>query len=178
MTLLTHAAGDAAGLTRPILEAIRSLDPNQPVYNVRDMRTFYRQGVLGIDLAAMQIVWTMGAIGLLLAAIGLYGLISFSVARRTREIGIRMAIGADRRNVLRMIVRQGVAVAGIGIAIGIALSIPAFSALSAGLAGVGALSAWTLAIVPAGLLAVAVGASWAPARHASRINPNAALRLE
>ena len=178
MTLLAHTAGEAVGLSRPILDVIRTLDPNQPVYNVRDMRTYFQQGVLGKELTLMQIVWTMGGIGLLLAFIGLYGLISFSVARRTREIGIRMAIGADRSGVLLMVLRQGVVVAAIGAVAGTALSLPAFHALSAGLAEIGNLSPWTLVIVPAGLLLVAAAASWLPARMASRIDPSVALRVE
>ena len=178
MTLLVRSDSDAASLTQPILQTIRAIDPNQPVYNVRSMRTYFEQGVLGINLTAIRIVWIMGAMGLGLAVIGSYGLMSFSVARRTREIGIRMAIGADGWSVLRLVLRQALLVAGIGVATGLLLSVPAFAGLSAALAGLGALSPWTLAVVPLALLCVAMAASWVPARHAARIDPNVALRLD
>ena len=178
MTLLTRTDQDAASLTQAILSAIRAIDPNQPVYNVRNMKAYFQQGVLGMNLTAMEIVWAMGGAGLLLAIVGLYGLVSFSVIRRTREIGIRMAIGADRGAVLRLVLRQGMIVAGTGVALGMVLSVPAFNGLSAALAGLGQLSLWTLAIVPCALLAVAIAATWIPARTASRIDPNVALRLD
>jgi ABC-type antimicrobial peptide transport system permease subunit len=162
----------------PILEVVRSIDPNQPVYNARDLQTYYQQGVLGLALTAMQIVWTMGLTALLLASFGLYGVISFSVARRRREIGIRMAIGADGVRVRRLFLKQGLTLAAVGIVAGIGLAIPAFQAASAGLAGLGPLSLWTLAIVPACLIAVALAAAYIPARHASRIDPNVVLRLD
>jgi predicted permease len=178
MTLLVQTEADAVRMAGPILELVRSLDPNQPVYNVRDLQTYYEQGVLGIALTAMQVVWAMGLTALLLASFGLYGVISFSVARRRREIGIRMAIGADRSRIRRLFLKQGLSLAAIGTAVGIGLAIPAFRAASAGLAGLGTLSAWTLAIVPACLIAVALAAACIPAWHASRINPNVVLRLD
>src|SRR6185436_2747583 len=106
----------------------------------------------GLALIVMQMVGAAGLTGLALALIGLYGLVAYSVARRTREFGIRMAIGADRRSVLRLVLRQGLTLALIGNALGLALSIPAFLGLSAAMAGVGPLSPLTLAVVPAVLI--------------------------
>jgi putative ABC transport system permease protein len=100
------------------------------------------------------------------------------VARRTREFGIRMAIGADRWSVLRLVLKQGLTLALIGDAIGLGLSIPAFRGLSAAMAGVGELSAWTLVVVPAALIVVTLAACYLPARRASRIDPTIALRYE
>jgi predicted permease len=178
MTLLVHTEGEATALTDGIMRTIRSLDPNQPVYNVRNMRNYFEQGVLGIALTVMKMVWSMGALGLLLAVTGLYGLLSYSVSRRSREIGIRMAIGADRSQVLKLVLRQGLILALIGCSVGLAIGIPVFRGLRAGLSGLGPLNPWTLAIVPAALIVVALAACFIPAQRASRIDPNVALRLE
>ncbi len=87
MALLVWTLGGAAGITDPVLGVVHQLDPNQPVFNVRSFREYYEQGVLGPALVIMQMVGSMGLIGLALALVGLYGLIAYSVSRRTREIG-------------------------------------------------------------------------------------------
>jgi putative ABC transport system permease protein len=178
MTLLVETEARPATMTDRVLQVVRSLDPNQPVYNVRDMRRYFDHGVLGIALTVLKMVWCMGFTGLALALIGLHGLMSYSVSRRTREIGIRMAIGACRGQVLRMVMRQGLVLAGCGVLLGFALSVPVFQALAAALAGLGGLSPWTLLVVPAGLILVALAACYFPARRASAIDPSSALRLE
>jgi putative ABC transport system permease protein len=119
-----------------------------------------------------------GLVGLLLAIIGLYGLISYWVSPRIREIGIRMAIGASRDAVVRLVLWQGFVLCGDGILIGLVLSIPVFRLMSAGLAGLGGLTPWTLVWLPCTLILVAMAACCFPALRASRIDPNIALRYE
>jgi ABC-type antimicrobial peptide transport system permease subunit len=149
-----------------------------PVFNARDFRTFFDQGALGLPRVLMQMIGVAGLVGLGLALVGLYGVVAYSVSRRTREIGIRMAIGATKLDVLALVLRQGLTLAGVGALIGIAASTPVFRLMSAGLAGLGGLSYWTLVLVPLGLIAVTLGACWLPARRATRINPTIALRAD
>jgi predicted permease len=176
MTLMVETAGPPAEITTAVLREAHTLDPNQPAYNVRALDTYYEQGPLGLALIVMQMVGSAGLTGLALALVGVYGLVAYSVARRTREFGIRMAIGADRASVLRLVLKQGLALALVGDALGLALSIPAFRALSGAMAGVGRLSPWTLVVVPAALIAVTLAASYLPARRAAHIDPAITLR--
>jgi ABC-type antimicrobial peptide transport system permease subunit len=125
-----------------------------------------------------EIVVTMGLIGLLLALIGIYGLVSYSVARRTREIGVRIAIGAGRADVIRMVLRQGLVLAAIGIGVGGVLSLIAGKALAAGMIGLGKPNPATFVIVPLAVLLVTMAACWAPAWRASRVDPLRALRAD
>jgi ABC-type antimicrobial peptide transport system permease subunit len=118
----------------------------------------------------------MGLLGLTLAIIGLYGLVAYSVAQRTREIGIRMAIGAARRDVLAMVLRQGLTLAIVGIAIGGVASAGLARVLSAGMAGLGAPSTFTFVVVPVLLVGLTLAASYVPARRASMVDPLRALR--
>jgi putative ABC transport system permease protein len=178
MTLLVETMGPPAGITTAVLREAHALDASQPAYNVRPFDVYYEQGPLGLALLVMQMVGSAGLTGLALALVGLYGLVAYSVARRAREFGIRMAVGADRGAVLRLVLKQGLKLAVIGDAIGLALSVPAFRGMSAAMAGVGQLSPWTLVVVPAALILVTVAACWAPAYRASRIDPTLALRME
>jgi putative ABC transport system permease protein len=178
MTLMVETAGPPAGITTAVLREAHALDASQPAYNVRPLDVYYEQGPLGLALLVMQMVGSAGLTGLALALVGLYGLVAYSVARRTREFGIRMAIGAGRGAVLRLVLKQGLTLALIGDGIGLALSVPAFRGVSAAMAGVGRLSPWTLVAVPAALVVVTMAACWLPAWRASRIDPTLALRVE
>jgi putative ABC transport system permease protein len=178
MTLMVETVGPPAEITTAVLREAHTLDANQPAYNVRALDTYYEQGPLGLALVVMQMVGSAGLTGLVLALVGVYGLVAYSVARRTREFGIRMAIGADRGTVLRLVLKQGLTLALIGDGLGLVLSIPAFRGLSGAMAGVGQLSPWTLVVVPLALIAVTLAACYLPARRASRIDPTLAVRYE
>jgi macrolide transport system ATP-binding/permease protein len=177
LTLVVQSIGDAASLAPELRETVRTLDPNQPVYDVRTMSDFYRQGAVSIPNLINQVVGAMGLIGLALALVGLYGLMSFSVARRTREIGIRMAIGANRATVVRMILRQGLALVVTGLAIGLLASFVAEKGLSALFTSTTRDPVAYLIVAPA-FLAVAMLAAWVPARRAARVDPTTTLRYE
>jgi macrolide transport system ATP-binding/permease protein len=174
--MLVRTHGTPAEFTQPVLNVVRELDANQPVFNVRVFSDYYEQGVLGIALVALQMVGAIGISGLALALVGLYGLMAYLVARRTREIGVRMAVGASRMRVLRMILTHGLRFSGWGVAVGLALSIPVYRMLSAGLAGVGGASASTMVYVPLLLVLVTLAACAVPAWRATRIDPVTALR--
>jgi predicted permease len=176
--LLVQTEGASGPIMDPVLKTIHEIEPDQPVFNVRTIENYYEQGVLGPALVLIQMVGATGLIGLTLTVVGLYGLIAYSVSRRTREIGVRMALGADRLHVLRLVLRQGITLAAIGVAVGMAISVPVFRLLSSRLSGLGELSLWTLVMVPAGLILVAVCACLMPARHASGIDPTQALRSD
>lgn len=178
MVLLTESLGDPAQLAAPIRDIVRSMDANQPVFNARTFSNFYELRALNPPKLVLQMVMTMGLMGLTLALIGIYGLVSYSVARRTREIGVRIAIGANRVDVLKMVMRQGFVLAGIGIAAGGLLSAVAGKALAAGLVGLARPNATTFIVVPITVLLVTMAACWAPAWKASRVDPIRALRFE
>src|SRR5690348_7987748 len=141
MSLFTYTYGDPATLAAPLREIVHSLDPDEPVFNVRTMRDFYQVRAVTNIRMVVEMVATMGGVGLTLSVNGLYGLIAYSVARRTREIGIRMAIGARRTDVLGMVLRQGLALSVAGICIGGLVSIAVSRILTAGLLGLGHLNA-------------------------------------
>ena len=121
MTLHVETVGDPAGFAAPVIAEIRRLDPEQPIQEVMTLHHFFQQGALFANRLIAQLVTAIGLFGLLLATTGLYGVIAYSVSRRTREIGIRMAIGADRAEVLRLVLRQGAALTLLG-----SLSAPAW----------------------------------------------------
>ena len=169
---------DPSPLTAPLRDIVRTLDANQPVYNVRPVASLYEKRAIAGPLYIMRTVGTAGLLGLTLALIGLYGLVAYSVSRRTREIAIRMAMGADRSKVLRMVLRQGLMLSLLGILFGGLVSMPVARALSAALVGVGRPNPVTFVIVPVVLIVLSMLASYVPARHASRVDPLTALKYE
>jgi putative ABC transport system permease protein len=168
---------DPLTLVEPVREAIRRLDASLPVYDVETM-----EAKIGSSIApqrfAMLLLGIFAALALALAAVGLYGVIAYSVARRTREIGLRMSVGAARSDIFGLVVRQGMIWAVLGAAIGLAASAAASRVLASFLFGVTERDPLTFAVVPLVLLAVAFAASAAPALTASRIDPIRALRYE
>ena len=177
MTLLLESAGDSAALLAPVRDAVRAIDANQPIYSVHTMEEYYEERARKIFLLLSDVAGAMGLLGLTLALVGLYGLMSYSVSRRTREIGIRMAIGAAPAGVVKMVLRQGLLLTGIGVAIGVLLSLALSRALTAGMQ-MPSFDPRVFAAVPVALLAMAALSAYVPARRASRIDPVQALRLE
>jgi predicted permease len=177
VNLLVRTTGDAAALTPVIRDAVRATDPLLPVPAVLTMEAATSVALLPQRVAA-AVTAVMGLLGLLLATAGLYGVIAYSVSQRTREIGVRMALGADRANVMRLVLRDGVRIIAIGLAIGLALSAAAARAMTPFLFGVSATDALVFAIVPVALGAVALLASYVPARRAASTDPLTALRAE
>jgi predicted permease len=179
MILVTQSAGDAAGLLTPLRQMVHDLDANQPIFNVRTMEAFYRMRAVDIFNVLVTVVGSMGLMGLGLAIVGLYGLVAYSASRRTREIGIRLAIGADRANVLRMVLRQGIVLALAGLALGLVASLGAGRLLAAAFpSDDNSTDHMALLIVAAIVVAVTFVAAYVPARRASRIQPVQALRYE
>jgi predicted lysophospholipase L1 biosynthesis ABC-type transport system permease subunit len=176
LSILVETTGPSSAAAGPLRDVVRSLDAGQPMYGVRTMEEVFgeRSGELGIWTEA---IGAMGLLGLVLAMVGLYGLMSYSVSLRSREIGIRMAIGAGRSGVLGMVMQQGMALAGIGVSIGLLLCLLASKAVAAVLAVPG-FNLPFVALVAIGLLAAAALGAYAPARRASRLDPNAVLRQE
>jgi len=162
-------------LSERIREELRALDPRQPVTAIRSMEEV-KANAMATETFQMTLLTAFAAIGLLLAAAGIYGLIAYSVSERTRELGIRMALGASRRTILMSVLRQGTVRAAAGVAAGVLASIALTRALESFLFGVTTLDAATYIMVAAVLLIVAVLASLLPALRAVRLNPVAALR--
>jgi ABC-type antimicrobial peptide transport system permease subunit len=177
--MVAQSAGDPSSLVGPLREVVRGLDVNQPIYNVRTMEAFYRMRAVTIFNVLITMVGSMGLMGLSLAIVGLYGLVAYAATRRTREIGIRMAIGADRTTVLRLVLRQGIVLALVGLAVGLVASVGAGALLAAAFpSGDNRTDFAALLLVTPIVLAVTFVAAYIPARRASRINPMQALRYE
>jgi len=173
--LMARTAGDAGALVAAIKREILSLEPNAVFIEATTMEGQVDATLLPAMLAA-QTGSLVGVVATILAAIGLYGVIAYAVARRTREIGIRMALGAAPRGVIAMVMRQGLAVTALGVLAGVVLSWPAARAISSGLYGVSAFDplAWMSAV---GVLLGSAGlANYVPARRAARVDPSVALR--
>jgi putative ABC transport system permease protein len=178
MSLFVETAGDPAEVAAPLRGVVRSLDANMPIYNARTLGNLYHQRTVVILLMILQLVATLGLLELALALIGLYGLIAYSVSRRTQEIGIRMALGAHRFDVLKMVLGQGFLLSIIGVAIGLAASIGVRRFLAIGLIGIGSTNPLVLLFVPLALISVTMAACYLPARRASQVDPIRALRWE
>jgi putative ABC transport system permease protein len=175
--LLVYTQSDPQQLLPAVREQIQNLDAALPVFDVTTMDTQvqYGKALLPARLGVM-FVGAFGLLGLVLASVGVYGVVSYSVSQRTQEIGIRTALGAQRSNVLGLVLKQGMSMALIGTAVGIVLSFLLFRGLSSVLYGVKSTDFVTLSAVSAILLAVAFAASYVPALRAARVDPVVALR--
>jgi ABC-type antimicrobial peptide transport system permease subunit len=177
MTLIVRTTGEPQSVAGAVREQIRALDTNLPVADVKTLRDQLDLSLLPSRLAA----WTLGGFGLLallLAAIGIYGVVSYSVAQRTREIGVRMALGAKEKDVLRLVLGEGLFVIAVGLALGLLLAAAATRVIADLLYGVGATDPVTFVGVPLLLGFIALGASYIPARRATKVDPLVALRYE
>ncbi|HXJ04961.1 MAG TPA: ABC transporter permease [Candidatus Acidoferrum sp.] len=175
--LFVYTEGDPQQLVSAVRDQISQLDASLPVFAVTTMEAHVRYGkpLLPARLGAM-LVGAFGFLGLVLASVGVYGVVSYSVSQRTQEIGIRTALGAQRSNVLGMILKQGMRTALLGTGVGIVLSFLLFRGLGTVLYGVKSTDLVTLAAVSGMLLAVAFLASYVPAIRATRVDPVVALR--
>jgi predicted permease len=178
MTLIAQSAGDPASLAAPLRDVVRSLDADMPVYNLRTVATLYESRATDTWLQFLDMVGAMASIALVLAITGLYGLVSYTVSRRVKEFGIRVALGANRRNVVWLVERRGLILAGVGIVIGGALTVLAAPMLAAGFPGLGVSSPAVYVLAPLALLMVSAAASFVPARRAAGLDPLRALRNE
>jgi len=179
MILLAQSDADPAALAAPLREVVHGLDPNLPIFGVRTMAALYRARATSIFNVLITIIGSMGVMGLCLSIVGLYGLVAYGVSRRTREIGIRMAIGADRSAVLRMVLRQGIVLAVAGLIVGLAAAVGAGQLLAAAFpTGSDQQDVLSLLLVIPIVLSVTFLAAYFPARQAARVDPIRALRQE
>jgi putative ABC transport system permease protein len=177
MQLAVRTAADPDSMVSAVRAQVRGVDPDQPLYHVVTL-----QQVLSESLAPRQfnvlLLGIFAGIALALATVGIYGVMAFSVTQRTHEIGIRMALGAERRNVLRLIVRQGLRLTLLGVVLGIAGAWALTSFLSSFLFGVAPRDPATFVLVSIALVAVSILACYIPARRATKVDPMVALRYE
>jgi predicted permease len=180
VTLTARTRLDAAAMMPAIRKAVYEAGSDQPVYNIHTMQELV-SGSMGRQRLPMILLVAFALLALLLAFVGTYGVISYSTARRVHEIGIRMALGAEKFDVLRMVVGQGSQLAFIGVAIGTAASLVlarTLSSFSHLLYGVSAMDPWTLLAVSIVLVGAVILACYVPARRAARVDPMMALRHE
>jgi predicted lysophospholipase L1 biosynthesis ABC-type transport system permease subunit len=169
---------DASAVVAPLKEAVRSLDPNMPIFEVRTMRSLYESRAVATPNLITETVAGLGVMGFVLSVIGLYGVVSYGVSRRVREFGIRMAVGADRLSIVRMVVGQGMAPAVAGLAVGLVVGILAVRVVTSSLLFSFGFGVLPFVVVSLLLLAVTALAAYAPARRASLVEPMKALRDE
>ncbi|MBL8204759.1 MAG: ABC transporter permease [Blastocatellia bacterium] len=175
VTLLVHADGNPQALFAALRQAVQALDENIPAQDIKTLDEFIAFTFWPMQMGA-RLVGAFGLLGLLLASVGLYGVMSYAVAARTREIGVRMALGAERRDVLRLIVGQGLRLTLFGAGAGLALALVATRVLQRFLFGIGATDPLTFFGVALLLTFVALLACWLPARRATQVDPLVALR--
>jgi putative ABC transport system permease protein len=177
MFMFIRTSGDPAALARAAQAQVWSIDRDQAVSSVRTVAETLARSEANRRFVTL-LLGIFAAVALVLAAIGVYGVLAYATAQRTHEIGIRMALGADRRSVLRMVLGGGMKLAAAGLTIGIAGAFALTQVLSGLLFGVSARDPLTFVLVPSALGAVALLASWIPARRAVRVEPVVALRGE
>ncbi len=181
MTIVAETSAPDAAVLAPVLrDVVRGIDPDMPVFGTRTMLDYYTQRAIKTPNIIAESVAGLGSMGLILAMVGLYGLVTYSVSQRRREIGIRMAIGADRQKVIRMILRQGLMLGSIGVAVGLIVSFFVCRAVMT-VAWIASFDHLNYALFPAiaiPLLLVTLAATFAPARRASLVDPMRALRDE
>jgi predicted permease len=178
MLLIVETIGEPTPAIAQVRDLVRGIDADQPVFNARTLTSFFQQRAVAVPLIIAELISSLGLLGLILALVGLYGVTAYSVSRRTQEIGIRMAVGADKRIVLGMILRQGLTLSLLGIAAGGVATFAVARVLIAGLAGLGAMSPVTFVVVPILLVVVTLAACYIPARRASLVDPMVALHYE
>jgi predicted permease len=177
VTLVARTQGDPLAMTAALRQAIWTADPDQTITSIFTFDDIVSEAVARPRLLTVLLA-AFGALGLILGALGIYGVLSFLVSRRRREIGVRIALGAHPATVQRMVVRRGLVLAGIGVTVGLAGTLALTRYLQAVLFGVAPTDVPTLAGAVLGLVGVAALAAWIPARRAARVDPVTALRAE
>jgi putative ABC transport system permease protein len=177
MTLVVRTAGDPTNLSAAIRGELSNLDKEQPATNIKALREFFSTSIAQQRFATVLLA-VFAAVALVLAAVGIYGVLSYAVTQRTHEIGIRMALGAGRSDVLRLVVGKGMLLTVIGVTGGLAAAFGLTRLMASLLFGVTATDAMTFAGVASVLLAVALLACYIPARRATKVDPLVALRYE
>ena len=176
-SILLKTQGDPASLAFAIRQVVREVDPNQPVSRLKTMQDMV-QNSLAPRRFAVRLLGFFAIVALFMSALGLYGVISYSVAQRTQEIGLRMALGAQSRSLLAMVVGQGLRLAAVGVVIGLILAMICSQMLQSQFFGVSAFDPLTFTSIAAVLLGAASLASYLPARRAANVDPLRALRYE
>jgi ABC-type antimicrobial peptide transport system permease subunit len=176
-SVVVRVQGDPGAIAAPVRQALLGIDPTQPVFDMMTMRRQLHERTIGLQYLA-GVMGVFAGISLLLAAVGLYAVMAYMLAQRTQEIGIRMALGASRRDVLRLTVGDAVRLASIGAVLGAALSIALNRLMEAGLLGIASGSARVLLAFATVLMLTALAAAYFPARRAASLDPNTALRVQ
>ncbi len=177
MALMIRTRSDPSSLVSAVRREVRAADPNLPMYDVRTMDDVRSYTLWPYRLYG-QIFGAFAVIALVLASLGVYGVVAYAVSMRTREIGVRIALGAQTRDVVRMVVRQGVVLAVVGVAIGLVGALAVSRLLASALYGISATDPSTFLLIPLMLAGVALLASYLPARRAAQVDPVVALRSE
>ena len=175
--LHVRSATAPASLLPAIRDVVRTLDPNLPIFDARTVEEHMRGGVFAQRMGA-NLLGIMGILAVVLAAIGLYGVIAYAVSQRTQEMGIRLALGAAPGDVLKMVLRQGVVITTIGLVIGLGLAFAVTGFMRSLLPGIEPRDPLTFVGVPVLLMLIAVVAALIPARRAGAVDPVVALRYE
>ena len=177
MALVVRSAQDPTALTADARAAVRAVDASQPVFDLQTMRKTLRERTIGLQYLG-GIMFVFGGLALLLSVIGVYGVMAYTITQRTHEIGVRMALGATRGDVLRLTVAQTARLTALGVCGGVALSLLLGRLIEAGLLGVASSDARVTAALALILVASALAAGYLPARRAASIDPTTALRGE
>jgi putative ABC transport system permease protein len=177
MTVLIRSTGDPLNLVSAVRNEVMAIDPNQPVYGVKSLEQRVAESV-AVTRALMFLFSAFAILALVLASVGIYGIVSYSVSQRTHEIGIRMALGAGRADVLRLIMQNGIALALAGIVLGVMGAFALTRFMTALLFGIKPTDLKTFVIVSIGLLVITIVACLIPARRATKVDPLEALRYE
>ncbi len=175
--IVLRTSGDPSALAEPIRQAVREVDPSLPVYQIRTLEDVVAGSLAGQRFSA-ALLGVFAVLALVLASLGVYGVLSYAVAQRTRELGLRMALGAQRDGVLRLVLGQGMALVAAGIALGVAGAFVATRFLDSLLYEVGAIDPPTFVAVPVALALVGFAATLIPALRATKVDPLVALKSE